>query len=244
MMAISRKRIGCLPLVVGALGFLLILGFSLDRIEVEPVGQPTAGTPAGEIHGSIAIGQIFRAPHNGLYRVDVLMATYARENTQDVIFHLRSAPEAEVDLVRIVVNASEIEDNAFHSFTFDPIRDSVGKSYYFFFESPSSVPGDAVTVWGRFEDVYYDDGRAFRNHRPSTGALAFLTYCRPSLLDRGNILLERLTENKPLFWGDKRFYVLLGLLYLALLSIFFTQIAKLSLSEEGESDGGASDSTR
>lgn len=243
-MAISRKRIVCLLLVVaGALSLLLILGFSLDRIEAEPVGQPTAGTPAGEIHGPIAIGQVFTAPYNGLYRVDVLMATYARENTQDVIFHLRSAPEVEVDLIRIVVNARVIEDNAYHSFTFDPIRDSARKSYYFFFESPSSVPGDAVTVWGRLKDAY-DEGRAFRDHLPGAGDLAFLTYYRPSLLDRGSILLERLTDNKPLLWGDKRFYVLLGLLYLALLGLFFTQIAKLSLSEEEESDDEASDSTR
>jgi len=192
--------------------------------------------PAGEIRGPITIGQTFTAPYNGLYHIDVMMATYARQNTQDVIFHLRQSPEEEVDLVEIVVNASEIEDNTFRPFTFDPIRDSAGRSYYFFFESPLSVPGDAVTIWGCFADKY-PNGQGVRNHRPGAGDLTFLTHYRPGLLEKAGILLDRLAEKKPLFWGDRRFYAVLGLLYLSLFAFFWVAVAgQLTDHEKDEHD--------
>lgn len=202
----------------------VILRFSLDRIVITPEEQTLNRVLAGEIRGTITIGQTFTAPYNGLYRIDVMMATYARQNTQDVIFHLRESPEEEVDLAKIVVNASELEDNTFWPFTLDPIRDSAGRSYYFFFESPQSVPGDAVTIWGLFEDTY-PDGQGFRNHRGGAGDLSFLTYYRPSLLEKADILLDRLAANKPLFWGDRRFYLLLALLYLSLFAFFWVAVA-------------------
>lgn len=219
-----------------ALALLLITRSSLERIGIEPEGQFEADTAAGEIRGSITIGQTFTAPHDGLYRIDVLMATYARENSEDVIFHLRSDPESESDLVQISINGREIEDNQFHSFTFNPIRDSEGKSYYFFFDSPESVTGDAVTVWGTEKNLYAG-GRAFRKHRPSRGNLAFLTYYQPSFMDKVSILLDRLAQNKPLFWGDKRFYLLLALLYLSLFGLFWVTVTGHLASEEKGGNG-------
>lgn len=41
-------------------------------------------------------------------------------------------------------------------------------------------------------------------------------------------LLDRLAEDKPSIWGDKRFYVLLGLIYLTLLGLFIKQIIIIS----------------
>lgn len=221
---------------IGTLFALLLIGSaSLERFTVGPMGQPTADTPAGEIHGSITVGQVFTAPHSGLYRLDVLMATYARENTHDVIFHLRSSPQAESDLVKITINAREVEDNRFRPFIFDPIRDSAEKNYYFFFDSPDSEPGDAITVWATIKDLY-PEGRPFRNHQAGGGDLVFLTYYQPSTLGKVDILLDRLAANKPLFWGDRRFYLLLALLYVALLSLFVVQITKIPPAEEKNSD--------
>jgi len=212
---------------IGTLFALLLIGrASLERLTVGPIGQPIADTPAGEIHGSITIGQLFIAPYDGLYRIDMLMATYARENTHDVIFHLRNGPQAEGDLVKITVNTREIEDNRHRPFIFAPIRDSAGKSYYFFFDSPDSEPGDAITVWGTIKNLY-PEGRAFRNHQAGGGDLVFLTYYQPSTLHKVDILLDHLAANKPLFWGDRRFYLLLALLYMALLSLFVVKITKI-----------------
>ncbi len=232
MTVMSNKQAYLLSLGL-ALALLLITRSSLERINIEPEGQPESDTPAGEIRGSITTGQTFTAPYNGLYRIDVLMATYARENTEDVIFHLRSNRESESDLVQISVNGREIEDNQFRSFTFNPIRDSGRKSYYFFFDSPESVPGDAVTVWGTEKNLYAG-GQAFRNHRPGQGDLTFLTYYQPGFIDKVNILFDRLAQNKPLFWGDKRFYLLLALLYFSLFGLFWvTVIGHLASEKKG-----------
>jgi len=221
---------------IGTLFALLLIGSaSLGRFTVGPMGQPIADTPAGEICGSITFGQVFTAPYDGLYRIDVLMATYARENTHDVIFHLRSRPQGESDLVKMTINAREIEDNQFRPFIFDPIRDSAGKSYYFFFDSPDSEPGDAITVWGTIKNLYRE-GRPFRNHRAGGGDLVFLAYYQPSTLDKVDILLDRLAANKPLFWGDRRFYLLLALLYMALLSLFVVQITKILPAKDKNSN--------
>lgn len=221
---------------IGTVLALLLIGVaSLGRFNVGPVGQPIADTPAGEIRGSITIGQLFTAPYNGLYRIDVSMATYARENTHDVFFHLRSSPQAEHDLVTITVNAREIEDNQFRPCIFEPIRDSAGKSYYFFFDSPDSLPGDAITVWGTIKELY-PEGQLYRNHQAAGGDLVFLIYYRPSTLDKVDILLDRLTANKPLFWGDRRFYLLLALLCMALLALFVVEIAKNPPEEKSSDD--------
>lgn len=231
-----RMRIWLPPLAMTLLLLALILGVSLNRLVITPEEQLRNHVLAGEIRGPITIGQTFTAPYNGLCRIDVMMATYARQNTRDVIFHLRQSPEEVVDLVEIVVIASEIEDNTFRPFTFDPIRDSAGRSYYFYLESPLSVPGDALTVWGCFEDTY-PDGQGFRNHRRGAGDLAFLTHYQPSLLEKAGILLDRLAENKPLFWGDRRFYAMLGLLYLSLFAFFWVAVAgQLAGHEKDERD--------
>jgi len=222
MTAISNKGYYLLSLGL-VLALVLIARSSLERIGIEPEGQLEHDAQAGEIRGSIAIGQTFTASHSGLYRIEVLMATYGRENTEDVIFHLRSNPGSETDLVQISINGREIEDNQFRSFSFNPMLDSEGKGYYFFFHSPESVPGDALTVWGTQKNLY-PGGRAFRNHRPGQGDLTFLVHYQPSSIGKARILLDRLAQNKPLFWGDKRFYLLLALLYLSLFGLFWVSV--------------------
>lgn len=225
---------------IGTLLALLLIGIAfLERLAVGPIDQPIAETPAGEIYGSITVGQLFTAPYNSLYRIDVSMATYARENSHEVIFHLRNSPQAENDLVKITVNAGEIEDNRFRPFIFDPIHDSAGKSYYFFFDSPDSLPGDAITVWQTMKNLY-SEGQAFRDHQATQGDLAFRTYYltdyQPSLLAKIDTLLDRLTANKPLFLGDRRFYLLLGFLYMALLIFLIVHIAKSRPEKKGSDD--------
>lgn len=175
------------PLLAFAIGGLL------TKATVEPwawpkVGEPVlsqeiAGVAGGEIYGPIAIGQSFICPRNGLYRIDIFLATYNRRNDRDLVFHLGHAPGGD-DLVTIRFNASEVEDNAFFPFTFPPIPDSRGQNFYFFLESPDSEPGNAITVWGVTENVY-PEGRSYRNHRRAGGEVAFRIYAKGySLWDR------------------------------------------------------------
>jgi len=168
------------------------------------LSQEITSVPAGEIYSSIRIGQSFISPANALCRIDILLATYLRENDRDVIFHLRHAPEGE-DLATIRFNASQVEDNTFHRFDFRPIPHSADQSFYFFLESPDSEPGNAITVWGVTQNVY-EEGRAYRNHRPRGGELAFRVYAREE--SRWERTIEYLTKNA--------FQTIIFLLYSAL----------------------------
>lgn len=192
----------------------LAMGGLLTKATVEPLAWPRldeavlsqerAGVTGGEIYGPTAMGQSFICPRNGLYRIDILLTTYNRRNDRDIIFHLRHAREGD-DLATIRFNASEVEDNAFFSFTFPPIPDSGGQNFYFFLESPASEPGNAITVWGVTENVY-PEGKSYRNHRRAGGEVAFRVYAK------GYSPLDRVSG----FFTQNALQIIMFLLYSAL----------------------------
>jgi hypothetical protein len=132
---------------------------------IEPAQLGAVGENVGEIRGEHTTGQTFVAQHDGLQAVEVLLATYARKNTQPIVFHLRQDPQSAVDLRTVSLPAAEIADNEFHRFSFEPIADSHLQRYYFAISSPGSEPGDAITAWigpadGYREGSLYIDGQA------------------------------------------------------------------------------------
>lgn len=148
--------------------------FHLEQLPGEEhLPKELAGPPVGEIYGDMKVGQTFVSYTPELEGIKLLMANYhGRQNTEDVIFHLRENPGSKEDLRTSVVNASEILDNEYHKFQFDPLTDSQGKRYYFFIESPTSSPGNAITVRYTPENTYAV-GKRFSNHRPASGDLVF-----------------------------------------------------------------------
>ena len=104
-----------------------------------------------------------------------MLATYARENHQDIIFHLKESPSDEKDIYTETFNASSMVDNAYRTFSFPPIPDSKGKMLFFSFESPQSRMGDAITIWSTDKDTY-KEGALIRNGKKSDGDLRFITY--------------------------------------------------------------------
>jgi len=124
----------------------------------------------GELVEGHSVGQEFVAQQDNLCRIDLLMATYLRTNTQDIIFHLKESPDADEDLALIRVNGSQIQHDRYHSFSFPPLADSRQRSYYFYLESPGSIQGDAVSVWA------FMDGERIENGRPAKGQLVFAPF--------------------------------------------------------------------
>lgn len=198
---------------------VLLSGIILGGGSYIGVAQEKANQPTGELTGGVAIGQTFASSHANLNAVEINLATYARLNTKDVIFHLRTSPSS-IDIATIKVNAAKIADNQYHLFNFLPIPDSKGKVYYFFIKSPDSVPGNAITIWYSTEDVY-KDGSAYKNHRPIEGDLAFKTYYKSDILNA----LSYFIKNK--IHQDKPFFVF----YFALIAILIFLLVKLQLSE-------------
>ncbi|MEJ5308746.1 MAG: glycosyltransferase [Anaerolineae bacterium] len=126
----------------------------------------------GELTGRKQIGQQFVARQNGLCRVDVLIGTYRRRNTRDVILHLKASPSDENDLATVRLNASLLTDQGYACFWFTPQRESEGKSYYISLESPESVPGDAITLWA-YRDANVPNAPLQRNNHPIRGHLVY-----------------------------------------------------------------------
>jgi hypothetical protein len=156
--------------------------------------QPRHSQPAGEIWGEQTVGQTFIAEKDGLNRIDVFLATYARDNAGPVIFHLRESPTATQDLATTQFDAAHVQDNAYRQFTFPPLGDSENHAYYFFFEAREARPGNAITVWANPTDTY-SQGQAYLAGQPQPGDLAFRTYADYGLVQIGRDLWRGLRQH-------------------------------------------------
>jgi hypothetical protein len=222
-----------------SIGILLLTGLifigiaSLDRLgyEGQPINQEVFIFDTLEIKGDLTIGQSFLAPIDNLQRIDVVLRNYNRKNTHDVTFYLKQSPDAPEVLYQETFNASEITGSSqWRTFEFPPIPTSAGKSYFFYFASPDSVAGDALTVGGGLGD-FYDGGSAYLGPGPARGDLAFRTYYGLSTSEKLSILAQRLVKNKPSIWGDIRFYILLLVLYGLISLRIFVELIKLAQHE-------------
>jgi|GEM_PF-802333 len=184
--------------------------------------QPLFTQVAGEIFDGKTVGQTFVAEADGLDGIDVFLATYARTNTQPVLFHLQEGSPQEasppLDLVTQTFSARRVRDNAYYRFRFPAIAPSKGKSYYFYLESPESRPGNAITAWYQPEDPY-KNGSLFLNGAEAKGDLTFKTVYRSS----PKAFLESLTQNKP-------FPLTQPLLYPGLLGLYGLSVLSLGIS--------------
>jgi hypothetical protein len=189
-------------------------------------------SPATALYGERRLGQTFVAARPGLERVDVLM--YGSEHKPGpIVFHLGRA-EKEQDLVTITFDAGERWGWPWgwqwKDFTFAPLPDSAGQLYSFYLESPTSTPDNAMNMGGIEGDAYLN-GAAFINGHPARADGAFRSfYADMSVADKLSALAAGLTEDKPFIWGDGRFYVLLAVIYLALMGGLGWHLFKLSLT--------------
>lgn len=115
--------------------------------------------PVGEIIGGKMVVQTFKPKLNGLTAISVQLATYARENHGEV--RLRLEDNEGQNLAEKIVDASEILDNRYFIFAFDPILDSEGKAYRLTIQSDKSYPGNAITAWASKSNVYSEGELSF-----------------------------------------------------------------------------------
>jgi glycosyltransferase involved in cell wall biosynthesis len=148
----------------------------------------------GEICGEKRIGQSFLSRQKNLCRIDLIMATHRRENSGQLILHLRDDPTSSVDLAIVSVDMGDAMEEAWHAFTFPPILHSQDRRFYFYLEAPEARLGSAVSVWMSTSDVYAD-GKAYADHQPIQGDLAFRTFHLSGLGEEGE---ERRSEIHPL----------------------------------------------
>ncbi len=138
--------------------------------------QNTYDRALGEICDEKRVGQSFLSRQKNLCRIDLIMATHKRENSGQLILHLRDDPTSSVDLATASVDMGDIMESAWHAFIFPPILHSQDRQFYFYLEAPQVPLGSAVSVWMSTSDDAYADGTAYADHQPVQGDLAFRTF--------------------------------------------------------------------
>jgi hypothetical protein len=226
-----RKAFWVIWALLTTAGLLLILNQTLGLLGHEgQILNKIRPNPTIALIGEMQLGQTFVAPQAELERIDVLMYGYRRPNTHPVTFHLQKL-DAEQDEVSFTFSASEVRGWRWRSFRFPPLADSAGQAYYFFFDSPTSTPDDALTLGGVEGDVY-PNGTAIINGHPARADVAFRTYYSDvSMAEKLATLATKITENKPSIWGDVRFYIFLAVSYVFVLLLVFVEIFKLAYRE-------------
>lgn len=192
---------------------LLLTGCTVGGIDVE---QESATGLTGELLDGHSFGQTFTLQYNGLYRIDLYTATYARENTHPVVFRICTYPACQggEEYLRLELLATQISNSGPTAITFPPIAGTAGHTLYFSVDSPGSIPGDAVSIYRNDKDIY-PDGQMFIDGQPTEGDIAFIAYTRETFTaaEIWNDFYARASQDKPFF----TFYcLLLGLLLVAL----------------------------
>ncbi|HUS14545.1 MAG TPA: YfhO family protein, partial [Chloroflexia bacterium] len=101
----------------------------------------------GEIRGERRPGQTFVSRRDNVAQIQVLGSTLGRANRGRLVFHLKTDPAAPTDLVTQEVVSFNLANNAYWTFSFPPVTGAMGRSFYFYFDSPAAPPGQAVTLW-------------------------------------------------------------------------------------------------
>jgi hypothetical protein len=205
----------------------------LERQDLSQTSQPLFNEMV-ELHGPMRVGQSFVASRPGLCRVALLLARKGRTNRLPVVFHLREGAEATSDLATVIIHATHLEDVTtlvrrpyiYQSFSFSPIPDSAGETFYFWVESPQSLADAPLLARYQTGDTY-PEGVMSIGGSAMAGDLAFTAYYTKGFLDNTALLLDRLVEHRPFPWGSKALYIVIFVVYLMLFAGLMQQVLTL-----------------
>lgn len=134
---------------------VVVLTSQLVSVDLKMDVQDEYNSNAGELVADTLVGQTIRAMERNLSAVGIMFATYSgRANTGQLEFHVRESPDAPEDIRTSTAQVSDLKDNQFYRFEFEPIEESKGKTYFVFVTSTNSLPGSSVTVDIHTNDPY------------------------------------------------------------------------------------------
>jgi len=151
--------------------------------------------PAGEITPQLTVAESVVATEDNLSEVDVQLATFNRPNDAALVLTISDSLGGP-PLRQVEARPSQIVDNAYHAFAFDPLGDSLGKTYFVTIASPDGRPGDAFTVWVGYCDCY-PAGQMYVNGQPQEGRDLAMTLTYDSGASGIWELVNRMSQYKP-----------------------------------------------
>lgn len=139
----------------GVLIFLLPATFAIykdigarTRITLNEIG----GTHYGELIKGRTFEQSFLAREQHMNEVDLLLATFARQNSGTFIVSIVDGNNHDVAEAEAPVEA--VGDSSWKAFKFDDVKLIKGAFYRIRLASPTGQPGNAITWWASGVDVY------------------------------------------------------------------------------------------
>jgi hypothetical protein len=108
--------------------------------------------PIGELTKGMTVTQSFLAEIDGLRKINVLAATYARKNSGTIKIEIYIKKEKPILIKEIDV--SKIADNDYVSIDIPKQAKSKGKSYVISITSVDGIPGNAITFWENSTNPY------------------------------------------------------------------------------------------
>jgi hypothetical protein len=154
-------------------------GFSVDLSKPEALSciyQQEASNEAVPVMEEKCVGQYFFSAWEDLSAIGVYFATYRRKCSGTVRLHLRETHLRGPELALCEVDASLIRDNTFLTFSFRPIRNSAGKTFYFFVEYHPQDVRSPLSIW-KASITNEVIGPHYTGHVAASGTLCFKVYC-------------------------------------------------------------------
>lgn len=176
----------------GIVVYLLLVGIWTQAMALASANtQPMDVYLGPPVAGPNILGQTIQIDCPNFNRIELTLGTFNDRHDQPVTFYLASDLSAQQILYAERFEGRSVTDFQKRSFSFPPIRDSAGQTYFFFISAPAASPDNAITgrgytdtPLGRGHDKaidYYPAGTAFagplENLQPLRADFAFGAYC-------------------------------------------------------------------
>ncbi|MEW4431794.1 glycosyltransferase 87 family protein [Paenibacillus pabuli] len=173
-----RFIIGILIFIVPATVSYLSPNYGNELINIEKV-HGNAMTPIGEILKDNTIGQVFHIDSNKIKKIQLKMATFARENSSTIKFEIHEYNNKKVGktIFSKEINSNLIKDNDYENITFgNGLEVKANQKYIFEITSLDAQTGNAVTIYRTNESRSDDNFYAIINNVEQQYNLVFNIY--------------------------------------------------------------------
>ncbi|MCB0210232.1 MAG: glycosyltransferase family 39 protein [Anaerolineae bacterium] len=199
-----------------ALWSYLILGVFWSQTQAAAVDvSQTIGHYLGpKLVGSGVLGQTFEMDCNNFDHLAIELGVFDQPHSQPIQLTLATDPASSETLFSTEFDGNAIYDQQWLDFSFEPIPNSQGHSYFFFISSPSSTPEDSLTARGYTDTPIdqYKSGQAYagelNNLQRIEADFAFVATCRQSFGEKLVAGIERMASEQlfwiswvPFYWG-------------------------------------------
>lgn len=130
-----------LPKTTDEIGYPKHWNVDLNR----PRGRPEG--VVGPIFGDTAVSQTFVCEDEELSKLEIMMATYARQNESDLEVTLRRDTEQGAIVAQTFVDTASMRDNDWIQLEFPAVRDTKGKRFVLTLRAPDALNEKAVTAY-------------------------------------------------------------------------------------------------